>query len=72
MDEKLFENFVFVGIPREASEVSGIGPGTVVRCTADDGVLVLVKEQKEPEREGLCICPECMAQILTESENGYE
>ena len=52
MDEELFENFVFVGIPREASEVSGIGPGTVVRCTADNGVLVLVKEQEEPEREG--------------------
>lgn len=71
MDEKIFENFVFIGIPRDASEVSGIGPGTVVKCTADSGVLLLVKEQEESEK-GFCICPECLAEMLAESEDGYE
>lgn len=45
MEREIFENFVFVGIPREAAEIAGIGPSTVVNCHVDKGVLMLVKEQ---------------------------
>ena len=47
MDEKLFENFVFIGIPRDASEVSGIGPGTVVKCTE---CFYLLRNRKNPRK----------------------
>ena len=53
---------------REAAEIAGIGPSTVVNCHADKGVLMLVKEQEETE-QGVCICPECLADMLAESED---
>lgn len=68
MEREIFENFVFVGIPREAAEIAGIGPSTVVNFHADKGVLMLVKEQEEAE-QGVCICPECLADMLAESED---
>lgn len=71
MDATLLEDFIFIGIPREVSRVSGIDPGTVVNCIADKGILVLEKDKDSPSDE-VCICPECLAKMMAESEGDNE
>ena len=60
---KVFENTSIIIIPREASKASGIDYRTPVRYLADDGVLLLIRQDTE---QAPCLCPDCFAQLFTE------